>query len=88
MGGLQCLQDNYIKVPEDISLMGIGSPLFHGNVITTYDDRVNDSTYVAKCVQLLFMRLENKNYSSLLQQLESEKYETVIRDNGTVAKLN
>ena len=88
MGGLQCLQDNYIKVPEDISLMGIGSPLFHGNVITTYDDRVNDSTYVAKCVQLLFMKLENKNYSSLLQQLESEKYETVIRDNGTVAKLN
>lgn len=87
-GGLQCLQDNYIEVPKDISLLGIGSTLSFGNNITTYDVQMDDPSYMEKCVQLLFMQLENKDYSALLKQLESEKYETIIRDHGTVAKLN
>ena len=87
-GGLQCLQDNYIEVPKDIYLLGIGSTFSFGNNITTYDVQIYDPSYMEKCVQLLFMHLENKDYSALLQQLKSEKYETVIRDNGTVANLN
>ena len=81
------MNDHYIKVPEDISLLAIGNPYSYGNTITTYDVQVNDPSYIEKYVDILFMRLENQDYSPLLQQLESEKYETIIRNHGTVKKL-
>jgi LacI family repressor for deo operon, udp, cdd, tsx, nupC, and nupG len=81
IGAMQAAEDNGLKVPQDISIIGSGDMLNGSNIktaLTTFDDRFDELG--ALCLEMLEAQLTNRPIKNSKISLEPK---LIIRDSCT-----
>lgn len=82
LGALQVLQENKIRVPEDIALVGFSNEPFTSLVTPSITTIYQQNTEIGKLVALQFLkRVKEKNWKPLLNEIILEP-ELIIRDSS------